>query len=95
MAPEKRIREGLIANMTTRQKGVAAALVIILGIVVWQIYGLFGGGSTPPPEPAKPAPAQQMAAHAPAQQAQPQAMGAAPAAGAVTPVLPPAAAIPP
>lgn len=42
------------SGITTRQKVIAGAFVVIVGIIIWQVMGLFGGGgggSTVPPAP--------------------------------------------
>lgn len=50
MAPERELREGI----SSRQKIIAAVLVIILFIVIWQIIGLFGGEKSTVPPPMTP-----------------------------------------
>jgi type IV pilus biogenesis protein PilP len=71
-----------LANMTARQKVTAGIVVVVILIVLWQLYGLLGGGSTPQPLP-KPA-----AASAKNTAGEPGAMG-----GAVKPPTPVAADI--
>lgn len=72
-------REGMGSGFTTKQKAMAAGVVIILLVVIWQIMGLFGGGSTEEANaPVTPAQQQPTAAAAkPAAQMQ-MARGAAP-----------------
>lgn len=74
----------MLSGMTTRQKLTAGALVLIVIVVIWQIMGLFGGGSsspapmptpgdnksmaTMPPQPATPQPAGLVKLQAPTSQ---------------------------
>lgn len=60
----------ILMNMTNRQKAIAGALILVLIVLVWQISGLFGGGTTTQ-DTIKPtanlqAPAQQQLAPQPA-----------------------------
>ncbi len=49
----------VLSNMTTRQKVTAGVVVVVVLIVIWQVIGLFGGGSnkavavTPAPDANK------------------------------------------
>lgn len=40
-----------ISGMTTRQKATAGVIVLVVLIILWQIYGMFGGGSSTQPLP--------------------------------------------
>lgn len=62
----------MLSGMTMRQKLTAGALVLILIVIIWQVVGLFGGGSSVPSTPA-PVDNRSMAA------ASPQAMAPQPA----------------
>lgn len=42
----------VFSNMNMRQKVTAGALVLILIVIIWQVVGLFGGGSTKAPTSA-------------------------------------------
>lgn len=44
-------RPNSISNLTTRQKITAVVLVLVVIFLIWQIYGLFGGGSAKAPAP--------------------------------------------
>jgi len=47
-----------ISSMNTRQKITAIVFIVVMLIVIWQIWGLFAGGSAPTPvPPAQRAPA--------------------------------------
>lgn len=50
-------KEGRFSGMTTRQKVMIGAFVIVVLIIIWQIKGLFGGGgeATAPPANITPA----------------------------------------
>lgn len=59
MALEKNMKEGMLAGMTTKQKGTIGAVVVIVFIVIWQVIGLIGDGGggnekSKPPVPVKP-----------------------------------------
>lgn len=62
------------SGFTARQKGIAGAFVVIIAVIIWQIMGLFSGGSTPAP-----------AAHAPSAAGMPNmSSGGAPAPAAIS-----------
>lgn len=54
-----------VSGMTTRQKIIAGALVIVLLFILWQIVGLFGGGGGGTPPPITPIKPNQMTATSP------------------------------
>lgn len=60
-------QEGTASKFTTRQKAMAAGVVILVLVVVWQVMGLFGGGN---------------ATKAPNMQMQPTAANKSPGGGA-------------
>jgi type IV pilus biogenesis protein PilP len=41
-----------LSSLTTRQKVMGAVLAVVVVIIIWQIYGLFGGGSSTTVTPA-------------------------------------------
>lgn len=53
MAQEK--KEGIFSRLDTRQKVIGGVFVVIVLIILWQVMGLFGGGTTTPATPT-PAP---------------------------------------
>lgn len=54
MASENKMKEKF-SQITSRQKAIMGAMVVVVLIIVWQVTGLFGGGkSTPTPVAIKP-----------------------------------------
>jgi type IV pilus biogenesis protein PilP len=49
MAPEKKTKEGL-AGMPTKQKVMAGVVGVIMIVIIWQVFQMFGGGASAPPE---------------------------------------------
>lgn len=54
MALDKQAKEGMLAGMTTKQKGMTVAVIVIILIVIWQVMGLIDGGGSAPSVPEKP-----------------------------------------
>lgn len=50
-----------LSSLTTRQKVVAGVVVFIVIFLIWQIKGMFSGGSSAPTVQPKPSPSQPMA----------------------------------
>jgi len=46
MTPEKQVQEGIGSKFTTKQKAIAGGVVVVVLILIWQIIGIFGGGSS-------------------------------------------------
>ena len=67
MAADKKVREGGLSTMTTKQKVMALAVVVLFLFIGWQVMGMMGGGSSTPvmtPPPAN-KPANGMSANMP------------------------------
>lgn len=48
MSPEKMSIQGRLAEISTRQKVIAGLTLVVVLILLWQIKGLFSGGSSAP-----------------------------------------------
>lgn len=87
MASEKKPSQSLLAGMTAKQKITAGAFVVVFLVLIWQIVGLFGGGSksVPTPPPSTTPTTSNMAANAPGGPATPPSSSTPSATGQMIP----------